>query len=417
MVEPSDTSANSSPGKDAVESAPELLFVDDEPNIRVLMSAILRQNGFAVTVAATVSEALNLIAKQRFDVLISDLNIGEAGDGFTVVSAMRRTQPEAATFILTGYPAFESALEAIRQQVDDYFVKPADVEVLTARIRARLREPASQRKGIQPRRLTKILEERKTEVFSRWMDQAKVDERIRAAGLSNEELADHLPALINEIIAACSDQRLPADALVAAQRHGSLRSQQGNTVVAIIREAHLLHGVLSQIVQENLLSADTSFLVTDIMRIGEAVQGFLEESLHSYFEAQRSADKAAAAQAGSSILLLSGDPELAQLREFVLRTAGFGVTRASSRQEALGLLDTRFDALVISHSLAHEAISEFAELFRSANPKSPIIGVVKGPWQDLKIQLDASVSGDDGPQAMLQALSKALRRKRLRLVQ
>ncbi|HEY6446473.1 MAG TPA: response regulator [Acidobacteriaceae bacterium] len=310
MVEPQDTSANRTPGENAIESAPELLFVDDEANIRVLMGAILRQQGFAVTVAATVSEALNLIANQRFDVLISDLNIGEAGDGFTVVSAMRRTQPEAATFILTGYPAFESALEAIRQQVDDYFVKPADVEVLTARIRARLREPASKRTGIQPRRLANILEERKTQVFSRWMEQAKEDERIRSGGLSDEELADHLPTLIDEIIAACSEQRLPAHTLLAARRHGTLRSQQGSSVVAIIREAHILHGVLCHIVQENLLSAETSFLVTDIMRIGEAVQAFLEESLHTYFEVQRAADKAAA-QAGSSVFLLGADPELA----------------------------------------------------------------------------------------------------------
>ena len=44
-----------------------------------------------------------------FDVLLSDLNIGQPGDGFTVVSAMRRVQPKAATFILTGYPDFDTA--------------------------------------------------------------------------------------------------------------------------------------------------------------------------------------------------------------------------------------------------------------------------------------------------------------------
>jgi CheY-like chemotaxis protein len=84
-----------------VQNPPRLLFADDEPSIRVTLSAILKQRGFEVTVAATVPEALNLIAGQKFEVLISDLNIGEPGDGFTVVSAMRRTQPEAATFILT----------------------------------------------------------------------------------------------------------------------------------------------------------------------------------------------------------------------------------------------------------------------------------------------------------------------------
>ena len=92
-----------------------ILFVDDEPSIRTTLPAILSSFGFSVTSAATVPEALNLITTRQFDVLISDLNIGNPADGFTVVSAMRRTQPDAITFILTGYPAFESALEAIRR--------------------------------------------------------------------------------------------------------------------------------------------------------------------------------------------------------------------------------------------------------------------------------------------------------------
>lgn len=278
-----------------MEPQPRLLFVDDEPHLRELMTVILRQNGFDVTVAGTVSEAINLIATRSFDILISDLNIGEAGDGFTVVSAMRRTQPGTATFILTGYPAFESALEAIRQQVDDYFVKPAKVEELVGRILARLHAPPSQRSGIRPRRLPKILEEHKDEIFQRWMEHAKVDDRIRAAGLSNEEVADHLPTLIEEIITSSSDLRLFPDALVAAQRHGRMRFHQGCSVEGMIREAHILHGVLSHVVQENLLGADISFVVTDIMRIGEAVQAFLEEGLHAYFELQRSAGESGVA--------------------------------------------------------------------------------------------------------------------------
>ena len=272
-----------------MESRPRLLFVDDEPSLRVLIPTILEQQGFDVTVAATVHDALNLITTRRFDVLLSDLNIGEAGDGFTVVSAMRRTEPATATFILTGYPAFESALEAIRQQVDDYFVKPADIKSLAARIVARLKGPPSERSGIHARRLPKILEEHKIDILTRWIENAKADAHIRSFGLTNKEVADELPVLIDELITASSDLRLSPDAVLAARRHGKIRLQQGSTVVGIIREMHILHGVLSQIVQENLLGADISFLVTDIMRIGEAVQAFLEESLHTYFDVQRSA--------------------------------------------------------------------------------------------------------------------------------
>jgi DNA-binding NtrC family response regulator len=81
---------------------PKLLFVDDEDSIRITLPAILHREGFEVTAAATVAEAIALINRQTFDILLSDLNIGEPGDGFTVVSAMRRIQPTARTFILTG---------------------------------------------------------------------------------------------------------------------------------------------------------------------------------------------------------------------------------------------------------------------------------------------------------------------------
>src|SRR5215467_1347125 len=108
----------------------KLLFVDDDYSIRETLPAILSSHGFEVTVAENVPEAIARINEQQFDVLLADLHIGEPGDGFTVVSTMRRLQPQARTYILTGYPDFASALEAIRRQVDGYLIKPADVKTL-----------------------------------------------------------------------------------------------------------------------------------------------------------------------------------------------------------------------------------------------------------------------------------------------
>jgi DNA-binding NtrC family response regulator len=117
---------------------PKVLFVDDEDSIRLTLPPLLQSYGFKVTPAATVAEALDLIAQHKFDVLISDLNIGHPGDGFTVVSAMRTHQPDALRFILTAYPAFESALEAIREEVHDYLIKPTETEALVDKIRSKL---------------------------------------------------------------------------------------------------------------------------------------------------------------------------------------------------------------------------------------------------------------------------------------
>src|SRR6185312_16399705 len=85
-------------------SKARVLFVDDEDTIRQTLPVILEQHGFEVSVAATVPEALDFINHQKFDILLTDLNIGSPADGFILVTAMRRCQPTAATFILTGYP-------------------------------------------------------------------------------------------------------------------------------------------------------------------------------------------------------------------------------------------------------------------------------------------------------------------------
>jgi len=84
--------------------ASTVLVVDDEETTRAMLRRVLGNEGFTVTAVGTVPEALALILQSRFDVLISDLNIGHPADGFVVVSAMRRTHPDALTFILTGYP-------------------------------------------------------------------------------------------------------------------------------------------------------------------------------------------------------------------------------------------------------------------------------------------------------------------------
>ena len=121
-----------------------LLFVDDEPSIRLTLPPVLEGHGFAVTTAESVDDAIARIDRSRFDVLLSDLNIGQDGDGFQVVSAMKKRYPRCITIILTGYPAFESAVLAIRHQVDDYVVKPADIDTLVKTINQSLSKQASE---------------------------------------------------------------------------------------------------------------------------------------------------------------------------------------------------------------------------------------------------------------------------------
>ena len=116
-----------------------LLFVDDEEGIRTTLPAILQRRGFDVRVAASVAEALSEIRTHKFDVLLSDLNIGEDGNGFTVIRAMRKAHPNCVAILLTGYPAFDTAVQAIEDEVDGYLVKPADINSLVSTIERKLR--------------------------------------------------------------------------------------------------------------------------------------------------------------------------------------------------------------------------------------------------------------------------------------
>ena len=127
------------PGRPVISSPQKrLLFVDDEPSIRVTLPPILQTRGFDVRSAGSVPEALAAIDSYKFDILLSDLNVSEEGDGFIIVHAMRAANPNCVTILLTGYPAFESAVEAIHHEVDDYFVKPADVESLISTMERKL---------------------------------------------------------------------------------------------------------------------------------------------------------------------------------------------------------------------------------------------------------------------------------------
>ena len=88
--------------------------------------------------AASVSEALAAIRSHPFDVLLSDINIDRESDGFTVVEAMRQANPDCVTILLTGYPAFETAVRSIRAEADDYFTKPADLNAIVSAIDRKL---------------------------------------------------------------------------------------------------------------------------------------------------------------------------------------------------------------------------------------------------------------------------------------
>ncbi len=262
-----------------------LLCVDDEENIRITMSAILSKNGFDVSTAASVPEALQKITSEKFDVLLSDLNIGNPGDGLTVVSAMRRTQPEAVTIILTGYPAFETALEAIRQQVDDYIVKPADVPTLLHVIERKLATPPQQRHVPPPKRVAMLLQEHLERIETLWIASVQNDHRLWRAA-NREQHLDYVRGLLQQVIRAAQSYsgEASADHPAPISMPAGRRDLQGYTPGMVLAEFCILRRVVSQIVQENLLAVNLSYLVPDLAQVNESLDAQAQAALSTLFE-------------------------------------------------------------------------------------------------------------------------------------
>jgi DNA-binding response OmpR family regulator len=266
-----------------VEQRVRILFVDDEPAIRVSLPAILQLHGFAVTVAGTVSEALLAISSQTFDVLISDLNIGNPGDGFTVVSAMRRTQPSCVTLILTGYPAFETALQAIRSQVDDYLVKPAEVHELVGAIEQRLNDRGPHH-HIQLKRLPLILRENADHIADMILRQERMILQLPRIHLSEDECRQNA---LNFVL-ALSHQLHSTDGVLGRElkelsaAHGAARHRQGYSAPLLVEENRLFSHAILNCVQENLLAVDLSHLVPDLKALSDALSSMLREAISCY---------------------------------------------------------------------------------------------------------------------------------------
>jgi ActR/RegA family two-component response regulator len=244
-----------------------------------------------VTVAATVAEALSEITSRTFDVLISDLNIGEPGDGFTVVSAMRRTQPECLTLILTGYPAFETALQAIHSQVDDFLIKPTPVPKLLNAIDRNLQFPARKsRRVTSSKRISDVLRENVSTIVQRTLAAIKEEPELAAVRLTDEQRVYPYPLLVQELaemLESSEPNGVFEKRVQTAALRGQVRRLQGYSIPMVIASLRLFENAVYETIDENLLTLDISFVLSDIRRLGRLSALQLEQTIRSFQQAGR----------------------------------------------------------------------------------------------------------------------------------
>lgn len=131
-----------------------ILVVDDESSARTTLALLLRHRGHLVREADGVTTAVRELRADVFDVIVTDLRMPD-GVGLDVLHAAKTHCPDANVILLTAYPAWESAKEAMRLGAFDYFEKGQEPEGLFRRIDSALEEQASRRRiGLAaPRRI------------------------------------------------------------------------------------------------------------------------------------------------------------------------------------------------------------------------------------------------------------------------
>jgi two-component system, OmpR family, response regulator len=130
-----------------------LLVVDDEPNIRELLSASLRYAGFEVATAADGQQALALADSFRPDLLVLDVMMPGL-DGFAVVRRLRQNGRHTPVLFLTARDAADDKVSGLTLGGDDYVTKPFSLDEVLARIRAVLRRSNGQHRAAEAPRLT-----------------------------------------------------------------------------------------------------------------------------------------------------------------------------------------------------------------------------------------------------------------------
>lgn len=115
----------------------EILLVEDDDTIASGLRYALEQEGYALTLAATVADALNALKQHSFTLLLIDLGLPD-GSGFDVCRAARRAG-DAAVIFLTAHDDELSTVMGLDMGADDYVFKPFRIRELQSRIRAVLR--------------------------------------------------------------------------------------------------------------------------------------------------------------------------------------------------------------------------------------------------------------------------------------
>jgi DNA-binding NtrC family response regulator len=128
-----------------LDKRPRILVVDDDETIRNTVKTILEDEGYAVDLVATGSDAILKTEQVAYNLALLDIRLPDM-EGIELLKLMKDTVPKTRKIIVTGYPSLQNAIAAINKQADAYLVKPVNLEKLLSTVKEQLQLQKNERK-------------------------------------------------------------------------------------------------------------------------------------------------------------------------------------------------------------------------------------------------------------------------------
>jgi len=115
-----------------------ILVVDDDPQVRDLLTTFLEREGYDIETADSAHSAIACLEAGKYDIVLTDKNMpdgnGDAEDGMLVLKYIKAHAPSAEVIMITGFATIETAIEAMKMGAFDYIMKPVPMDELRSKI-------------------------------------------------------------------------------------------------------------------------------------------------------------------------------------------------------------------------------------------------------------------------------------------
>jgi DNA-binding response OmpR family regulator len=285
-----DTLTSTQRRRKAPQSKPTVLLVFSAASDTTLKTA-LQQSGFDVITATGVKDALVLLALKPLDALVCELHLPAAGDGFTLVNAVRHFNPNAVTMVISAYPALKESLCTLLPQADEILVTPLPSTEIVTLLKRRLQAPRKHKVNtFEP--AAAVLQRHARGTVAEWLVRVNANVALQQVRLTDRERTGHLPAILHDLVLRLRAPHVEegnAKLSLAAVAHGKVRHQQGYVAEMLVEESRILQVCIFKTLRNNLSALDLALVLTDVMTIADEVDSQLRQTMAGFAEQDRPA--------------------------------------------------------------------------------------------------------------------------------